>query len=79
MCIRDRGNTEWRGTIQTNKSARLLEAKITDPVFVEKLNTGYQPQNNCLITVSLSLPWKPHDHWEGEAPCWKLIAGVIEL
>ncbi|BAU63481.1 hypothetical protein STA3757_08450 [Stanieria sp. NIES-3757] len=74
-----KGNTEWRGTIQTNKSARLLEAKITDPVFVEKLNTGYQPQNNCLITVSLSLPWKPHDHWEGEAPCWKLIAGVIEL
>ncbi len=23
--------------------------------------------------------WKPTDNWEGEPPCWKLIAGVIEL
>jgi len=28
--------------------------------------------------VSLSMPWRPDD-WEGDDPCWKLIAGVIEL
>jgi len=41
--------------------------------------TGYQPQQNCFVTVSLSLPYSPSANWEGEAPCWKLIAGVIEL
>ncbi len=25
------------------------------------------------------MPYKPFDNWEGEKPCWKLIAGVIEL
>jgi len=50
-----------------------------NPVFVEKLNTGYQPQQNCFVTVSLSLPWISSANWEGEAPCWKLIAAVIEL
>ncbi|WP_255532405.1 hypothetical protein [Microcoleus sp. LEGE 07076] len=31
-----------------------------------------------MVTVSLSMPWLPDD-WEGDDPCWKLIAGVIEL
>ncbi len=74
-----KGNFEWRGTITTANGNSLTEAKITDPVFVEKLNTGYQPQQNCFVTVSLSLPWISSANWEGEAPCWKLIAGVIEL
>ncbi len=29
--------------------------------------------------ISLSLPHRPSDDWEGDDPCWKLIAGVIEL
>lgn len=74
-----KGNFEWRGTITAANGNSLTEAKITDPVFVEKLNTGYQPQQNCFVTVSLSLPYAPSANWEGEAPCWKLIAGVIEL
>jgi hypothetical protein len=73
-----KGNAEWRGTIQTTNGRSLTKAKITDPVFVKKLETGYQPKSNCLVTVSLSIPWAPPD-WEGEDPCWKLIAGVIEL
>jgi hypothetical protein len=32
-----------------------------------------------LVTVSLGMPWAPSSQWEGEIPCWKLIAGVIEL
>ncbi len=74
----NRGNNNWRGTLQTANGQYLKDAKITDPIFVEKLNAGYQPKNNCLVTVSLSIPWAPPD-WEGEVPCWKLIAGVIEL
>jgi len=73
------GNNKWRGTLKTLNGQYLRDAKITDPVFVEKLNAGYQPKNNCLVTVSLSMPYQPRPDWEGEKPCWKLIAGVIEL
>lgn len=74
-----KGNTEWRGSLQTANGQQLRDAKITDPVFVEKLNTQYQPKSNCLVTVSLSMPYRPHPEWEGEDPCWKLISAVIEL
>ncbi|MGB7444394.1 MAG: hypothetical protein WA919_25300 [Coleofasciculaceae cyanobacterium] len=74
-----RGNTEWRGTIPSANTRSLKDAKITDPVFVVKLNAGYQPKNDCVVPVSLSMPYQPHPDWEGEAPCWKLISGVIEL
>lgn len=73
------GNTGWRGSLQTSNGQTLRDAKITDPVFAEKLEAGYQPTGSCLVTVSLSMPWAPHDNWEGEEPCWKLIAGVIEM
>jgi hypothetical protein len=72
------GNTGWRGSLQTVNGQTLKDAKITDPVFAEKLEVGYQPTENCLVTVSLSMPWAP-SNWEGEVPCWKLIAGVIEI
>ncbi|AFY91957.1 dual OB domain-containing protein [Chamaesiphon minutus] len=69
----------WRGTIRTKSGQSLNDAKITDPVFVEKLNQGHQPTGIYLVTVSLSMPFAPRPDWEGEHPCWKLIAGVIEL
>ena len=71
--------TGWRGTIRTTSGQSLTDAKITDPVFVEKLNAGYQLTGDYLVTVSLSMPFAPRPDWEGEHPCWKLIAGVIEL
>lgn len=73
-----KGNSEWRGTIKAANGQRLAGAKITDPTFVKKLETGHQPKGTCLVTVSLSIPWAPPD-WDGEDPCWKLIAGVIEI
>lgn len=78
--INSEGKPEWRGSIHSVNGHTLKGAKITDPVFVKKLNAGYQALtiNNCFVTVSLSLPWA-HENWEGEAPCWKLIAGVIEI
>jgi hypothetical protein len=77
--ITSRGKIEWRGTIEVPNGQRLSDAKITDPIFVKKLEAGHQPGKNCLVTVSLSIPWAPSLNWEGEKPCWKLIAGVIEL
>lgn len=74
-----KGNTGWRGSLQAANGSTLRDAKITDSVFAEELETGYEPTGNYLVTVSLGMPWSPYDDWEGEAPCWKLIAGVIEI
>lgn len=73
------GRTKWKGTLINNFGYRLENASITDPEFVERLESGDRSQKPCLITVSLSLPFRPHENWSGEDPCWKLIAGVIEL
>ena len=70
---------KWKGTISTESGQQLKDASITDPVFIERLESGYRPEHPCLVTVSLSMPFRPFDSWEGEVPCWKLIAGVIEL
>jgi hypothetical protein len=72
------GGVHWKGSFKTVNGQYLLDANITDSVFANKLEYGHPIQNDYLLTISLSLPWKPPD-WEGEAPCWKLIAGVIEL
>lgn len=73
-----KGVLQWLGTIQTVNGQILVDASITDPVFVHKLEAGQQPKKSCLVTVSLSIPWRP-SNWEGGDPCWKLIAGVIDL
>ncbi|MCU0541290.1 MAG: hypothetical protein MUE44_03780 [Oscillatoriaceae cyanobacterium Prado104] len=72
------GGHKWEGFIETPQG-QTLTATITDPVFIRKLELNYRPQKVCLVSVSLSMPWRPDD-WEEEGdPCWKLIAGVVEL
>ena len=75
-----RGNNgeKWKGTLVT-EYGKELTATITDPVFVRRLELGYCPQPPCLVTVSLSMPWQPEDWEKEDNPCWKLIAGVVEL
>jgi hypothetical protein len=73
------GRTKWKGTLINNFGYKLDNASITDPEFVKRLESGYQPQYPCLVTVSLSLPFRPHENWQVADPCWKLISGVIEL
>jgi hypothetical protein len=73
------GRTKWKGTLINNFGYKLENASITDPEFVKQLDSGYQPQKPCLVTVSLSQPFYPHENWRIDEPCWKLIAGVIEL
>ncbi|MBG1269442.1 dual OB domain-containing protein [Nostoc sp. WHI] len=72
------GVIQWKGTLETSSGQKLTDANITDPVFVAKLEVGYQTTGEYLVTVSLGMPWTP-ENWEGEAPSWKLIAGVIEI
>ena len=79
--VRDKRSTaadkhDWKGVIWSGD--REIEVGITDPVFIQRLNTGHTPSQNSLLTMSLSLPYPPPG-WEGSPPCWKLIAGVIEL
>jgi ATP-dependent DNA helicase RecQ len=72
------GGSRWYGSFISNRGER-LRARVTDPVLVEKLERGYRPGAHCLITVSLSMPYRPAGWGEEGDPCWKLIAGVIEL
>ena len=72
------GGNKWEGSLVT-ENGQTLRTTITDPVFVRKLELNYRPQNSCLVTVSLSMPWRPEDWEEDEELCWKLIAGVVEL
>ena len=73
------GRIKWKGTLIDRFGYKLENASITDPEFVKQLESGERPKNPCLITVSLSLPFRPHKNWSDGDPCWKLIAGVIEL
>lgn len=71
------GGEKWEGSLVA-ANGQHLTATITDPVYIRRLELGHQPQSPCIVTVSLSMPWRPHD-WEGDDPCWKLIAAVVEL
>jgi len=71
-------NRVWKGSIEIANGQFLENLTITDPVFVKHLDEGYLPSNDCLIVVSLNMPWASVG-WQGEKSCWKLIAGVIDL
>jgi hypothetical protein len=44
---------------------------VTDPQILSKLNQNETISSNCIITVSLTSPYRGY--------CYKLVAGVIEL
>lgn len=75
---REAGTNQYKATLVTIDGKCLNRISITDPLFVQKLDRGEQPNVPCLVTVSLSMPYRPAN-WEGDDPCWKLLAGVIEL
>jgi hypothetical protein len=76
---RDGGGTKWKGSFTTRGGYSLNEITITDPEAFDLLDSGIFPTNPCLITMSLSMPYPPPG-WTGPPdPCWKLIAGIIEL
>lgn len=71
-------SSDQRAKLIVKNSCLLERIKITDPLLLNKLESGYQVSGSCLVTVSLSMPFRPDDSWEVD-PCWKLVAGVIEL
>ncbi|CAA9575248.1 MAG: hypothetical protein AVDCRST_MAG88-2756 [uncultured Thermomicrobiales bacterium] len=73
---RDNGRNKWQGTFVTRGGQRLT-ARITDPALVLRLEAGDKPSDRCLVTVSLSLPWRRDER--AEECCYKLIAGVFDL
>lgn len=75
---RVRGGYRWRGELITPKGQSLADLSITDPVFLDRLESGYRPSRPCLVTLSLSMPFQGDD-LAGEDHCWKLIAAVMEL
>jgi ATP-dependent DNA helicase RecQ len=76
--LSSQGGRKWNATFVPHSGERLT-ARITDPALVEMLEQGYCPSDHCLVTVSLSMPFR-RQGWEGEGdPCWKLIAGVVEM
>jgi len=72
------GGHKWTGSFISQHGERLT-ARITDPVLAEKLEQGYIPGFHCVITVSLSMPFRTEEWESDQEPCWKLIAGVVEL
>jgi hypothetical protein len=77
-CKRSTGEPTWQGIMAIGDREPAI--RITDPVLVGKLSAGYVPSPACLVTLSLSMPYKPADWPEDQPPaCWKLIAGIIEL
>ena len=71
-------SSDQRAKLILNNSCLLEKIKITDPILLKKSYSGYQISGSCLVTISLSMPFRPDDSWEVD-PCWKLVAGVIEL
>jgi len=74
---RDIGGDQWLGSLKAKNGAELNKVSVTDPIYIRKFKQGQKPQNHCLITVGLSMPW-PQSGAE-EPRCWKLIVGIIEL
>ena len=72
------GGRKWRGAFTAGSGARLA-GMITDPILVEKLENGYRPSPRALLTMSLSMPYRPEEWSSKEVPCWKLIAAYIPL
>jgi len=72
------GRRQWCGVFSS--AGYQLQLRITDPIYCERLNTGHQAVRSCLLTISLGMSFVPPNWPAHESPpCWKLIAGIIEL
>jgi hypothetical protein len=56
---------------------KTMDLKLTDPVILQKLESGQKVIKECILTVSLATPFSrsPAD----PKFCWKMVAGVVEL
>jgi len=76
---REGGGNKWKGSFATRGGYSLHEVTITDPEAFDLFASGIYPTNPCLVTMSLGMPYT-FPEWTGpKDPCWKLIAGIIEI
>lgn len=82
VCVQSKarasGNMKWEMSVRmANGEVRWLG--VTDPAFCHQLEAGHRPSGPLLLTLSLSLPYTPPSWGEPPDPCWKLVAGIIEM
>ncbi|MBN1343229.1 MAG: hypothetical protein JXQ73_11150 [Phycisphaerae bacterium] len=68
---------KWHASFR-NSAGHVMNLRVTDPIFCQKLEWRLEVSPNCLMTISLTTPWRPPDGSE-PARCYKVVAGVIEL
>jgi hypothetical protein len=56
---------------------RHMDIPVTDPVLLNKLDKGEEISNDCILTISLGMPFAKNK--AGPQLCYKLLAGVVEL
>jgi hypothetical protein len=72
-----RDRTRWRASFDDGQ-ANSLYLKVTDAATCAKLDEEGDISRECLLTISLAVPWAPADGSQPER-CYKLVAGVIWL
>ncbi len=68
---------KWRARFRYGNLFRRMDLTITDPVILQRLNDGELINSDCILTISLAMPWSPDNATAKR--CYKLIAGVVEL
>lgn len=66
----------WRVRFNDEAGA-YYSLNLTDPVALDRLNHMYELGSDCLLTVSMTVPWQSDA--DREAYCYKVVAAVIEL
>ena len=68
---------KWRVRFKDAKGGS-YDLSLTDPFFMNKLQSGVPVSKKCLLTISLTRPFVSKDPYR-PAICYKVAAGVIEL
>lgn len=71
-----RGRVRWRASFRYGRLFPRLDLRITDPVILRRLSDGEQLNSDCILAISLAMPWSPNSATAKR--CYKLIAGVVE-
>ncbi len=67
----------WRTSFRYRNGTMCLDLMLTDVSLLKRLEEGKSVQRDCILTISLGVPWTPNKTTEKR--CYKLVAGVVEL
>ncbi|MFB3894096.1 MAG: hypothetical protein ACE15C_19000 [Phycisphaerae bacterium] len=69
-----KGKTQCRAVFRYG--GKTFDLAVTDPIMEARIADGHRKSQDCLMTVSLGMPF-PED--DPNPACFKLVAGIIEL